>query len=96
MAQVAALWVAVTSVGVATASGSTVAPTSLKGGQRIVFRTGVLNVGRTVVCTSHGVRVRARVPHRGHGVVTVGDGLKGSATLKLTTRADGSVIANCQ
>jgi hypothetical protein len=96
MAQVAALVVAATSVGVGTASGSTVAPPSLKGGQRVVFRVGVLSVGRIVVCTSHGIRVAARVPHRGKGVVTIGDGMKGSATLKLTTRADGSVIASCQ
>lgn len=71
-------------------------PPELEGGQRVVFRAGVLSVGRTVVCTSHGVRVVARVPHRGKGVVTIGDGMKGSATLRLTTRADCSVVAICQ
>jgi len=94
--RVAALVVAASTLGVGSACGSTVSPPSLKGGQRVVFRPGVLSVGRTVVCTSHGIRVAARVPHRGQGVVTIGDGLKASATLKLTTRANGSVVASCQ
>jgi hypothetical protein len=94
--QVAALALAVATVGVAAASGSIAAPLSLKGGQRVVFRSGVLTVGRTVACTSHGIRVVARVPHRGKGLVTIGDGMSGSATLRLTTRADGSVVAICQ
>jgi hypothetical protein len=94
--QVAALAVAAATTSVGAASGSTVAPLSLKGGQRVVFRAGVLGVGRGVVCTSHGIRVVARVPHRGKGVVTIGDGMKGSATLRLTTRSDGSVVASCQ
>jgi hypothetical protein len=96
IAQLAALVVAATTAGAGAASGSTVAPPSLKGGQRVVFRAGVLSVGRTVACASHGIRVAARVPHRGKGVVTIGDGTKGSATLRLTTRADGSVVANCR
>jgi len=95
VAQIAAVVVAAATVWVGAASGSTIAPPSLKGGQRVVFRPGVLGVGRTVVCTSHGVRVAARVPHRGKGVVTIGDGMKGSATLRLTTRANGSVVASC-
>jgi hypothetical protein len=73
--------------------GSTVAPSSLKGGQHVVFRAGELSIGRSVACTSsHGVRVVARVPDRGEVVVTIGDGMKGSATLSLTTRADSSVV----
>lgn len=96
IAQIAALAVAVGPVGVGAASGSTVGPPSLKGGQRVVFRTGVLSVGRIVVCTSDGVRVVARVPHRGKGVVTIGDGMKGSATLGLTTSANRGVVASCQ
>src|SRR5258708_5163891 len=93
IAQLAALVVAATTVGVGTASGSTIAFLHLRGGQRVVLRAGLVSVGRTVVCTSHGVRVAARVPHRGRSVVTIGDGLKGSATLRLTTRADESVVA---
>jgi hypothetical protein len=96
IAQVAALAIAAAIVGVGAASGSAVTPPSLKGGQRVVFRAGALSVGRAVVCTSHGVRVVARVPHRGSGAVTIGDGMKGSATLRLTTRADGSVVASCR
>jgi hypothetical protein len=96
IAQVAALVVAAATVGVGVASGSTESPPSLRGGQRVVFPAGVLSVGRRVACTTHGVRVVARVPHRGKGVVTIGDGMKGSATLRLTTRANGSVVATCR
>jgi hypothetical protein len=96
IAQVAALAVAAATAGVGVASGSTAGPPTLKGGQQIVYRARALSVGRTVACMSHGVRVVARVPHRGKGVVAIGDGMKGSATLRLTTRANGSVIAICQ
>jgi hypothetical protein len=96
IAQIAAVVIAAATVWVGAASGSTIAAPSLKGGQRVVFRPGVLGVGRTVACTSHGVRVVARVPHRGKGVVTIGDGMKGSATLRLTTRGNGSVVASCR
>lgn len=81
---------------VGAASGSNVAPPSLKGGQRVVFRAGVLRAGRIVACTRHGVRVVAHVPYPGQGAVTFGDGMKGSATLRLTARADGSVVASCR
>src|SRR3977135_141077 len=89
IAQVAALAMAAAILGVGAASGSAVTPPSFKGGQGVVFRAGALSVERAVVCTSHGVRVVARVPHRGSGAVTIGDGMKGSATLRLTTRAEG-------
>jgi hypothetical protein len=95
-AQIAGLVVAAATTGVGAASASTGNSPSLKGGQRVVFGAGVLSVGRTVVCTSQGVRVVARVPRRRKGLVTIGDGVKGSATLGLTTRANGSVVATCQ
>jgi hypothetical protein len=93
--QVTALVVMAVTVGVGSASGATVASPSLKGGQRIVFRAGVLSVGSTVACMSHAVRVVARVPRLGQAAGVIGDGLKGSATLRLTTHADGSVVARC-
>ena len=86
----------VAAVALGAAPGSNAAP-RIKPGQHVVFKPGVLKVGTPVVCTSHGRRVVVRVPSRGHSMVRISDWAGGgSTTLWLTTRANGSVVADCQ
>lgn len=87
----------VAAVALGTARASNDPPHSLKAGQRVVFKPGVLKVGSPVVCASHGKRVVVRVPSRGHSMVRISDWASGgSTTLWLTTRANGSVVADCK
>jgi hypothetical protein len=74
---------------------------TLKGGQRHVFTTGTIKIGTRIFCASHGVRAGALVPRRGQSVVGLSAvaGVyvpSGGATIHLTTRADGSVLARCR
>jgi hypothetical protein len=65
-------------------------------GQQRVFAAGSLHIGAQVRCSSEGIRVSARVAARRHSIATVADGAHGSATLTLSTLADGRVIASCK
>jgi hypothetical protein len=74
---------------------------TLKGGQRHVFTAGTIKIGTRIFCASHGVRAGALVPKRGQSVVGLAAvaGVyvpSGGATIRLTTRADGSVVARCR
>jgi HAAS len=73
----------------------------LRGGESHLFKAGVLKTGTRVFCLSHGVRAGARVPKRGQsavGTAAVGTNFLPSdgATLRITTRPDGSVAAHCR
>ncbi|MHB8469023.1 MAG: hypothetical protein ACYDCH_04605 [Gaiellaceae bacterium] len=94
-ARLAAVVFAALVFGAEVADGSAASSPHLKGGQRVVFRAGMLRAGSAVTCMSDGIRVIARVPRRRHSTATIGDGRTGSATLSLATRADGSVLAHC-
>lgn len=86
----------VAAVALGAARGSNGAPHSVKIGQRVVFKPGVLKVGSPVVCASHGKRVVVHVPSRGRSMVRISDWVAGgSTTFRLTTRANGSVVAAC-
>jgi hypothetical protein len=76
-------------------AGSSVPSHVLKSGQRVVFRSGSLRIGSSVSWTCGSFRIAVRVPRRGQRAFVIADGLKGSATIRLTTRADGSVVASC-
>ena len=72
----------------------------LRAAQRVVLKPGTVKVGTRMFCLSHGVRAGAIVPKRGQSVVGVavaGTAFvpSGGATIRLTTRADGSVVARC-
>jgi len=88
--------VAVAAVPLTAAGASAATPRNLKAGQRVIFPVGTLKVGSTVACTSHAIRIVARVQRRGRSVTRIADGLRGSATIDLTTRANGSVVAFCR
>jgi hypothetical protein len=64
-------------------------------GQRHVFEAGTIKIGARIVCARSGVRAGALVPKRGRAVVGFADGRSGSATIRLATRPDGSVVARC-
>ena len=49
-----------------------------------------------VRCTNHGIAAQAKVPARGSGVAVDADGKRSSASLQLTRRADGEVVATCR
>jgi len=73
----------------------------LTGGHSHVFEPGTIKIGDRIFCASHGVRAGALVPKRGQSVVgtaVTGGGYipSGGATIHLTTRADGSVVARCR
>lgn len=73
----------------------------LTGGQSHVFDPGTIKIGDRIFCASHGVRAGALVPKRGQSVVgtaVTGGGYipSAGATIRLTTRADGSVVAHCR
>ncbi len=72
------------------------APPHLNSGQRLIFPAGVLRAGDLVTCASRGIHIGARVPGRGSGVPTIADGPRGSATLAVKTRSNGSVVARCR
>lgn len=91
------LLVLVATAAIGGARGSDVVQRSLKPGQRVVFKPGVLEVGQPVVCANRGRRVVVRVPKRGRSMVRISDWAGGgSTTLWLTTRANGSVVADCR
>jgi hypothetical protein len=73
----------------------------LTAGQRVVLRAGTVEAGSRIYCLSHGVRAGALVPKRGQSVVgfsVIGTAYvpSGGATIHLTTRTDGSVVARCR
>jgi len=85
-----------TAAGSAGGAPGNVANPHLTKGQRRVFAAGSLHIGAQVRCSSEGIRVSARVAARRHSIATVADGAHGSATLTLSTLADGRVIASCK
>jgi siroheme synthase len=68
----------------------------LKAGQRVVFKRGTIRIGALITCRSHGLHVGAHVPKRGQSVIGTADGVSGGATIRITTRAKGSVVATCR
>jgi hypothetical protein len=64
-------------------------------GQEHVFDAGSIKAGARILCLRRGVRAGALVPRRGQSAVGIAEGRSGSATIRLTTRADGSVVARC-
>lgn len=71
----------------------------LTGGQSHVFDPGAIKIGDRIVCASHGARAGVLVPKRGQSVVgtaATGGAIRAAATIHLTTRADGSVVARCR
>ncbi|HKD94678.1 MAG TPA: hypothetical protein VKB43_08240 [Gaiellaceae bacterium] len=73
----------------------------LTGGQSHVFGSGTVDSGDRIFCASHGVRASVLVPGRGQSVVATASARNayvpsGGATLRITTRADGSVLAHCR
>ena len=68
----------------------------LKAGQRVVFKRGTIRIGALITCRSHGLQVGAHVLKRGQSVSGTADGVHGGATIRITTRADGSVVATCR
>jgi hypothetical protein len=80
-----------------TASADIAAPgRTLHGGQRILIPARAVRASQAIICISHGIHVRARPPRPGHGLATIADGLRGSATLELTRRLNGSLLAVCR
>ena len=63
--------------------------------QRVVYGAGTIKIGAEVVCLRRGASAGALVPKRGQSVVGIADGRFGGATIRLTTRADGSIVARC-
>jgi hypothetical protein len=70
--------------------------TQLKSGTHVAFHAGTLAPGDRISCIGHGIRVTTRVPPLGTGSKGIADGLHGSLTLTLTTRASGTVVADCR
>jgi hypothetical protein len=70
--------------------------TQLKSGTHVAFHAGTLRPGDRISCIGHGIRVATRVPPLGTGSTGIADGLHGSLTLSLTTRASGTVVADCR
>jgi hypothetical protein len=70
--------------------------TQLKSGTHVAFHAGTLSPGDRISCVGHGIRVATRVPPLGTGSRGIADGRHGSLTLSLTTRASGTVVADCR
>ena len=71
-------------------------PITLSSGDQVVFPAGSVSAGDEVECVSHGTRATAAIPPPGRAGAQVADGPKGSATLDLEARSDGSVAASCK
>jgi hypothetical protein len=64
-------------------------------GETRVFRAGTIRPGVRIVCLGHAARASTLVPKRGQTAVSSADGPDGHATIRLSTRSDGSVVARC-
>ena len=69
---------------------------TLVGGETLTFPPGVIHPHETLTCVSNGIRVKAVVPPAGQANIFHADGLHDSAEIRVTTRADGTVIAACR
>lgn len=69
---------------------------TLIGGEKLSFPPRVIRPHEKLTCVSNGIRVRAVVPPAGRMNISHGDGKHGSAEIKVTTRADGTVLAGCR
>ncbi len=87
---------ALAAVSVAAASARTPKSHRLKAGQRVIFKPGTIRIGALITRRSHGLHVGAHVPKRGESVSGTADGVHGGATIRITTRARGSVVATCR
>lgn len=65
-------------------------------GQTHVYKAGAITPGVRIFCAGHEARASTLVPKRGQSDVGTADGPGGGhATIRLTTRHDGSVVAHC-
>ena len=67
----------------------------LQGGQKIAFAAGDLATGDGLLCENKGVRVGAWVPKPGHTSRSQFVGSEWTASFRVHTRTDGTVIARC-
>jgi hypothetical protein len=69
---------------------------TLSDGETVTYQPGVARVGDTISCeASSGYHVRAEVPKPEQGVAGFADGTSGAASISVSTREDGSVVASC-
>jgi hypothetical protein len=68
---------------------------SLHVGETVVLRPSQLSAGARIWCSNGGVRARATVPPPGRGMAVFADGVDESASLDVTTRDDGTLVARC-
>jgi hypothetical protein len=54
-----------------------------------------VHTGETITCKNGGVSARAQIPARAHGTATWADGIQASAEVRLTRRADGTLVVVC-
>jgi len=64
-------------------------------GEELNFAPGVVDRDETFTCVNRGIRVKAVVPPAGRSNVSHADGHLSSAEIRVTTRGDGSVLAEC-
>lgn len=64
-------------------------------GQTRVFKAGTIKPSVRIFCAGHGVQASTLTPKHGQTAVATADGPDGHATIRLTTRMDGSVVARC-
>lgn len=69
---------------------------TLVGGETLSFPPRVILPHETLTCVSDGIRVKAIVPPAGRTILGHADGLHDSAEIRVTTRADGTVLARCR
>jgi len=67
----------------------------LENGQKIAFAAGDLEVGDGLLCESGGLRVGAWVPSPRHTTSAHLTGSNWTASIRVRSRGDGSVIASC-
>jgi len=68
----------------------------LVGGEKLSFPPRVILPHETLTCVSNGLRVKAVVPPAGRMNLSHGDGKHDAAEIRVTTRADGTVVADCR
>lgn len=64
-------------------------------GQTRVFKPGTIKSGVRLLCLGHETQASTLVPTRGQTAVGTANGPDGHATLRIDSRADGSVVAHC-
>lgn len=64
-------------------------------GQTRVFRAGTIKPSVRIFCAGHGVQASTLTPKHDQTAMGTADGPDGHATIRLTTRSNGSVVARC-